>query len=77
MHNYYYSFGSSPEFPYQNGWVEVHADSWDEADEKFRTRFPDKHKGILNCAFFYDEDTWTEMDPEHTWPNNKCHEIIE
>ncbi len=76
MNCYYYTFGSSPQFPYQCGWVIVHADSWEEAHEKFRTRFPDRNKDILNCAFFYDEDQWHDMDPEHNWYGWKCWEVI-
>ncbi len=76
---YFYTFGSEPKFPYQSGWVEVRAASWDEAHAKFRARFPDRpgHEGILNCAFFYNEEEWTRMDPEHTWHGWKCFEIIE
>ena len=74
---YYYTFGSDPKFPYQDGWVEVRATSWEEAHAKFRARFPDRHEGTLNCAFFYDEAKWMEMDPESAWHGHECHEIIE
>lgn len=77
MNKYFYTFGSSSGFPYQCGWVEVHAASWQEAHEKFRTRFPDRHENTLNCAFFYDEEKWAQMDPEHTWTGWKCYEVIE
>ena len=77
MHKYFYTFGSDPKFPYQCGWVEVHANSWEEAHQKFRARFPDRHKGTLNCAFFYGEDRWAEMNPEKTWHGWKCWEVIE
>jgi len=73
---YYYTFGSSPDFPYQNGWVVVYAGSWEEAHRKFRARFPDRHKGILNCAFFYEESRWRELDPEHNWHGWTCWEVI-
>ncbi len=68
-HNsYYYTFGSNPAFPYRNGWVVVKATSMEEANRKFRTRFPDRpgHEGIMNCAFYYDKKQWAEMDPEHS-----------
>ena len=42
MNRYFYTFGSDPGFPYQNGWVEVRATSRDEADRKFRARCPDR-----------------------------------
>lgn len=32
MNSYFYTFGSDPGFPYQNGWVEVRATSREEAD---------------------------------------------
>lgn len=31
MNRYFYTFGSDPGFPYQNGWVEVRAASREEA----------------------------------------------
>ncbi len=79
MNRYYYTFGSDLGFPYQNGWVVVYADSWEEAHRKFRARFPDRlgHEGTINCAFFYDENRWRDMDPEHTWHDWKCWEVIE
>lgn len=79
MNSYFYTFGSDPGFPYQNGWVEIHAASREEADRKFRARFSDRlgHEGIMNCAFRYDEKRWAEMDPEHTWTGWKLHEVIE
>ena len=77
MNRYFYTFGSDPGFPYHEGWVEVRANTWEEAHEKFRARFPDRHEGILNCAFFYDEGAWKRMDPEHTWIGWKLYEVIE
>lgn len=77
MNSYFYTFGTDPGFPYREGWVEVRAISWEEAHEKFRARFPDRHKGILNCAFFYDAERWARMDPEHTWHSWKLHKVIE
>lgn len=77
MNSYYYTFGCAPGFPYRDGWIVVKADSWEEAHRKFRARFPDRHENTLNCAFFYDEERWAEMDPEHTWTGWKLHEIIE
>ncbi|USF25543.1 hypothetical protein N510_000455 [Firmicutes bacterium ASF500] len=79
LNRYFYTFGSDPGFPYQNGWVEVRATSREEAERKFRARFPDRpgHEGIMNYAFCYNEQRWAEMDPEHTWHGWKCFEVIE
>lgn len=76
MNRFFYTFGSDPQYPYKNGWVEVHAETWEQAHEKFRTRFPDVHKDTLNCAFFYDADRWAQMNPEANWAGWVCHEII-
>lgn len=76
MNHYFYTFGSDPGFPYHDGWVEVLAASWNEAHEKFRAKFPDRHEDTLNCAFFYDEQQWAQMDPEHNWHGWKLYEII-
>lgn len=77
MNSYYYTFGCSDGFPYKNGWVVVKATSWEEAHQKFRARFPDRHENTLNCSFFYDEEKWAQMDPEHRWTGWKLHEVIE
>ena len=79
MNRYFYTFGSDPKFPYQNGWVAVKATSREEADRKFRARFPDRpgHEGVMNYSFCYSEARWAEMDPEHTWHGWKCFEVIE
>lgn len=77
MKTFFYTFGSNEKFPYQNGWVEVHATDWNEAHEKFRARFPDRHPNCLNCAFYYDEEQWHRIDPEHTWHGYRCYQVIE
>lgn len=77
MNKYFYTFGTDPQFPYCRGWVEVHADSWEAAHEKFRARFPDRHENCLNCAFFYDEAVFmqTRISYENL-PDEFCHEVI-
>ena len=77
MDKFFYTFGSSMKFPYQNGWVEVHAENWHEAHEKFSNRFPDRHPDCLNCSFFYGEEAWKKMDQGHTWKGYKCYAVIE
>ena len=76
MNRYFYTFGSDAGFPYHSGWVEVLAEDWNQAHTKFRSRFPDRHENIINCAFFYDEKKWGEMNPETNWPGWKCFEVI-
>lgn len=78
MNRYYYTFGTDPQFPYYRGWVEVLANNWEDAHEKFRAKFPDRHKNCLNCAFFYDEKEWVKScAPQYfSATNEMCHEII-
>jgi len=75
---YYYTFGTDPAFPYTRGWVEVYASSQEEAHEKFRTRFPDRpgHEGTINCAFFYDQESWEHTPMAKGIPGEFCHEVI-
>lgn len=79
LNSYYYTFGSDPGFPYRNGWVVVKASFREEADRKFRSRFPDRpgHEGTMNYSFCYTKERWNQMDPEHTWTGWKLYEVIE
>ena len=79
LNSYYYTFGSDPGFPYRNGWVVVKASSREEADRKYRSRFPDRpgHEGTMNYSFCYTKERWNQMDPEHTWTGWKLYEVIE
>ncbi len=55
---FYFTFGSDPGFPYQNTYIIVIADTERAAVEKFRAKFPDRHKDTVNCAFWYSEEQW-------------------
>lgn len=77
VNKYFYTFGTDSQFPYQRGWVEVRAADWDEAHLKFSTRFPDVHKNVLNCAFYYDERQFIESGMTGGNMREFCHEIIE
>lgn len=75
MNKYYFTFGSDPMYPYCRGWVEILAETLQAAIEKFRKHFPDRHEGIVNCAFWYTEkDFWGNKGycPEGEY----CHEVI-
>ena len=58
LNTFYYTFGTSESFPYQKGYVEVHAPNRKEADRTFRLNYPDRFPGILNCANVYDKDAF-------------------
>lgn len=55
---FYFTFGSSEEFPYQGGYLVVKAFDMRDAFQKFRDRYPDKTPDTLNCAFYYSEEEW-------------------
>lgn len=74
---FYFTFGSDEHFPHQNGWVEVKADDCTAAIAKFRAAYPDRHKGIVNCSFFYDSKQWEKMNPPKNWPGYQCYGVIE
>lgn len=73
MNKFYYTFGTDEGFPFKAGWIIMYANTRQEANMKFRTLFPDRHEGTLNCSFVYNEARWAEMDPEHTWTGWKCY----
>lgn len=58
MEKYYFTFGSWKRFPYQNTYLIIIASGFDDAVSSFRERYPDIHKGCLNCSFWYDSNQW-------------------
>ena len=76
LHSFYYTFGTSESFPYQKGWVVVKAKDRVQADELFRSKFPDRTPGILNCSSVYPESLFDSK--KNTWPEHWriCHETI-
>lgn len=84
MNKYYYTFGTSKQFPYTRGYVIVYAFNQEQANDKFRKRFPDFNKGIINCAFIYNEEEFNIILKrlvkdygEKILETEKCHEIID
>ena len=58
--NYYFTFGSSKQFPFQNGYIIVEANDIKQAIALFRAYYPDRNEQIVNCSDFYSEDEWNE-----------------
>lgn len=58
--NYYFTFGSDSRFPLGiEEYVEVHADTTEQAVKKFQVYFPNREgSDLVNCAFIYSENTW-------------------
>ena len=55
---YYFTFGSSENFPYQNTYIIIASADFNDAVNEFRSRYPDLHTNCLNCSFWYDEEMW-------------------
>lgn len=54
---FYFTFGANPQFPYGSSeYVEVIAPDKFTACRAFSINYPDRHKGIMNCAFVYNGD---------------------
>lgn len=56
--NYYFTFGSHPDFPFQNTYLIVQAPDIDKAIAEFRKHYPDRKDGSVNCAFWYTQKQW-------------------
>lgn len=64
MVKYYFTFGSDNGFPYQNTYLIVAGTSEKDCIDGFRKKYPDRHKGYLNCADYYEETFWnTHIGP--------------
>lgn len=72
---FYFSYGTSPTFPFKNGHSVVIADNRDEAIERFREIHPDKN-GCVNCSFIYEESEWRRRIEGNFPMMNICNEII-
>lgn len=66
---YYFTFGSNKTQPFMGGWTVVHADSWEEAVNKFCEVHPKTADGSINCAFMYDEN---EFKRTKMYTNGNC-----
>jgi len=56
MANFYFTYGTSSQFPFRRGWTRVEAENLDQAIEAFRAIHPDRNPGLINCAFYYTEE---------------------
>ncbi len=61
---WYFTFGSSKKFPYQNTYLIVMASSETEALLKFSKKHPNPARGLVNCAFWYSRKWW-DMNPQY------------
>ena len=61
MQKFYFTFGSSPTFPFENGWIIINADCKNDACKYFMNLYPNpRNPDIINCAFIYSEDEFKD-----------------
>jgi len=76
---FYFTFGTSETQPYMRGWLEIFAEGKNQAIEIFRSRYPDRIPGLINCSFIYDKEAFANIQQKYylndpTW--NICHETL-
>ena len=74
MEKYYFTFGSSKQFPYKNTYLIVVASSYYDAVKRFREKYPDVNQNCMNCSDCYDERQWKEVGQYYT--NRSPAEVI-
>ena len=58
----YFTFGDHPQFPFgRDDYVVAEGLDKKDAIAKFRRRHPDVNDGLLNCAFYYDENEFRDI----------------
>lgn len=80
MNNYYYTFGANEQFPYQNGWIVIQADTRNTADTIFTHFYPNRNPNnpLLNCSFVYEENDFkrTSMYKNNSNMGFGCHKTF-
>ncbi|MBQ3257859.1 MAG: hypothetical protein IJA67_10675 [Oscillospiraceae bacterium] len=77
MAKFYFTYGTSRQFPYCGGWTEVVAANREAACGAFRAYHPDVIEGCLNCSDVYTEEQFKKTSM-YTEGNRGayCHERI-
>ena len=58
MKKFYFTYGSSKNYPFHGGWTEVIAPNKHMAIGAFNAVHPPRIENIINCASVYDEKTF-------------------
>lgn len=62
LNNYYFTFGSDIEYPYQDTYLIIKSDNYYNARGIFPKIYPSRDvSGALNFAFQYSEDEWLNV----------------
>lgn len=73
MPKFYFTYGTDPAYPFRDGWTEIEAPDLGKAGEIFSAIHPDRHAGILNCAFTYTEERFKTTEMYKSGGNYGCH----
>ncbi len=78
MKKYYFTYGTSEDFPYKGGWTVVIAESMKDAIALFDLVHP-RRSDFVNCSSMYNEAQFskTEMCKNNDNFGAGCHEVIE
>lgn len=75
---FFFTYGTSEQFPFIGGWTEVRAPSRRMAVDAFRAVHPDINENIVNCSFIYDESDFVGKDMYRRGNFHAfCHEVID
>lgn len=66
MEKYYFTFGSSKQFPYKNTYLVVVASCYGDAVRGFRKKYPDVNLDCMNCSGCYDAKQWERVSRYYT-----------
>lgn len=76
MKNFYFTYGSNPQFPFSYGCSRVVANDKHEACMIFRTYHHDVN-GAINCAFIYTEEQFNKAKTRCSSSFSFEHEVLE
>lgn len=60
LRNYYFTYGTDYNYPYQSGWTRILAPTRPCAIALFRAYHPDIFLDTINCAGIYDEEEFKD-----------------
>lgn len=62
---YYFTFGSSEQFPFNDGYIVVMAYDIKDAAKVFKAKYPNKQDStVLNCSDYYSADQFRRIQAE-------------
>lgn len=77
IQNFYFTFGSSKQYPYERGqYVVVKAADREKAAHKFMEKYPHPAcANVVNCAFYYSQSDWDSYAKSY-YENQQPAEVI-